>query len=268
MSNAVWLADVLRDAGLTIHPLAGWETRGRRGGLDPKGYLFHHTVSSPTKSDTAQDRTLGIDGRRDLPAPLCNISTNRDGSVSIIAAGRANHAGTGVWNGVSGNKFFIGDEMKNLANGGKDMKVFEPWSAVQLESARRAATAILIHIGASADMLAGHREYATPPGRKKDPHTLDMNHERALVAALMTGTLRPTQEDDMWQYLTVGEKLVTHAWNQGWLEPKTQETLDFFIKAVRSGDIKDPTWPDFENFRVAVTNGIALSAGNTGLGDL
>lgn len=71
------------------------------------------------------------------------------------------------------------------------------------------------------------------------------------------------EKDDMWQYLTVGEELVQHAFDQGWLEPKTQTTLDFFIAAVRSGEINEPTWPDFRNFRVAVTNGIALSAGRT-----
>jgi len=56
---------------------------------------------------------------------------------------------------------------------------------------------------------------------------------------------------------------VQHAWDQGWLQPKTQATLDFFLAAVTSGEINDPTWGDFRNFRVAVTNGIALSAGRT-----
>ncbi len=78
---------------------------------------------------------------------------------------------------------------------------------------------------------------------------------------MLLATVKDVEEDDMWLYLTVGENLVEHAWNQGWLQPKTQKTLDFFVAAVRSGDINEPTWPDFRNFRVAVTNGIALSAG-------
>jgi hypothetical protein len=79
---------------------------------------------------------------------------------------------------------------------------------------------------------------------------------------VMAGTVKAEEEeDDMWQYLTVGEDLVQHAWDQGWLKPKTQATLDFFIAAVRSGEINEPTWGDFRNFRVAVTNGIALGVG-------
>lgn len=88
----------------------------------------------------------------------------------------------------------------------------------------------------------------------------------ATLLTLMTDDTEQ-EEDDMWQYLTANEDLVQHAWNQGWLKPKTEATLEFFVAAVRSGDINEPTWPDFKNFRVAVTNGIALSAGRIGLDD-
>ena len=71
------------------------------------------------------------------------------------------------------------------------------------------------------------------------------------------------EEDDMWQYLTVDEALVRHAFEQGWLKPKTETTLNFFLDAVRSGEINNPEFGDFRNFRVAVTNGIALSAGKS-----
>jgi D-alanyl-D-alanine carboxypeptidase len=74
-------------------------------------------------------------------------------------------------------------------------------------------------------------------------------------------TSEEDEEDDMWQYLTVDESLVRHAFKQGWLEPKNESTLNFFLDAVKSGEINDPKFGDFRNFRVAVTNGIALSAG-------
>ena len=70
----------------------------------------------------------------------------------------------------------------------------------------------------------------------------------------------PEGEDDMWQFLTVNEELVRHAFAQGWLQPKTEKTLDFFLDAVKSGEINDPDFGDFRNFRVAVTNGVVLSA--------
>jgi hypothetical protein len=184
--RAVWLADILTDAGLTVRPYPGWETRGKND-LDPMGVMLHHTVTKPTTADVTVDKMLAVTGSSTTPAPLANYSTNRDGTISIIAAGTANHGGSGRWDGVSGNRYFFGDEMKNLGTSS------EPWPAVQLESARRAAAAILNHIGAPAQMLCGHKEYATPAGRKVDPHSLNMNMERDRVAALM----RPPEENLM-----------------------------------------------------------------------
>jgi peptidoglycan hydrolase-like protein with peptidoglycan-binding domain len=37
-------------------------------------------------------------------------------------------------------------------------------------------------------MCCGHREYALPAGRKRDPHTIDMDAFRGKVAAVMAGT--------------------------------------------------------------------------------
>lgn len=97
-----------------------------------------------------------------------------------------------------------------------------------------------------------------------DPEVAILSETTVTIVHTVLSDDSEERDNDMWQYLTVGEDLVRHAWNQGWLEPKTQVTLDFFIAAVRSGDINEPTWPDFRNFRVAVTNGIAMSAGNDG----
>jgi hypothetical protein len=180
--RATWLADVLADAGLKVKPYTGWETRGIDD-FAPRGVMLHHTVTKPTTSDAVVDRLLAITGSSKVKAPLCNYSTNRDGSVSIIAAGTANHGGVGRWNGVSGNRYWFGDEMKNLGTSA------EPWAPIQVESALRAAAAVLTHIGADASWMCGHKEYATPAGRKVDPHSLNMNSLRTVVAEL--------QEDDM-----------------------------------------------------------------------
>jgi hypothetical protein len=187
MARATWLVDVLEDAGLTVHPYPGWEKRGKTD-LDPVGVMWHHTVTKPSSPDIAVDKVLALTGSSTVPAPLANISTNRDGSVSVIAAGTANHGGAGRWDGVSGNRYFLGDEMKNLGS-----KV-EPWPQVQLDAARHAAAAILTYIGAPAQMLCGHKEYATPAGRKVDPHSLDMDTERLTVAAIMEDDM-PTAEE-------------------------------------------------------------------------
>lgn len=178
--RALWLADVLRDAGLTIRPYPGWEVRGADS-FDPRGVILHHTVTPPSSPDSAIDKFLASGGNITTPPPLCNYSTNRDGSVSLIASGTANHGGTGNWKGVAGNRFFFGDEMKNYGTPSR-----EPWVPRQLDSARIAAAAVLTEIGRDASWVCGHKEYALPPGRKTDPHSLNMSTERALIAAIMT----------------------------------------------------------------------------------
>jgi hypothetical protein len=91
----------------------------------------------------------------------------------------------------------------------------------------------------------------------------ELGEQRHPFSISLDGPLATDEEEEgMWQYLTVNEELVRHAWNQGWLQPKTQATLDFFLEAMRNGTINDPSFGNFENFRVAVTNGIALSAGS------
>lgn len=180
MARALWLVDTLENAGLTVHPFKDWESRGQTT-FAPTGVMWHHTVTRPTTADPTIDHFLAITGSSTVAAPLCNYSTNRDGSVSVIAAGTANHGGTGVWKGISGNRYWFGDEMKNLGTSK------EPWPKIQLDAARTAAAAVLKHLGKPAGMLVAHKEYATPAGRKSDPHTLNMNAERLLVAQLIEG---------------------------------------------------------------------------------
>jgi N-acetylmuramoyl-L-alanine amidase len=203
--RATWLGDVLRDAGLTVRSYTGWETRGRND-FTPRGIILHHTVTKPTTPDLIIDKFLATTGSSTTPAPLCNYSTNRDGSISLIAAGTANHGGTGRWLGVTGNKNFFGDEMKNLGTPA------EPWNPKQLESARIAAAAIMAHLGFdNAAFVCGHKEYATPAGRKSDPHTLDMNAIRLIVTAKMNGV------DMAWEkpgdaVNTLADVKAVHAW--------------------------------------------------------
>jgi hypothetical protein len=191
MPRALWLADVLTDAGLVVRPYPGWETRGKTD-LDPRGVMLHHTVTKPTTADVVVDKILAVTGSSSTPAPLANYSTSRDGSVSIIAAGTANHGGDGNWNGLSGNKWWLGDEMKNLGTASS-----EPWGPKQLDAAYRAAAACLKHIGQDESWLMGHKEYATPPGRKTDPHTLNMNTVRATVKTIMEDAMTPEDKAEI-----------------------------------------------------------------------
>ena len=104
-----WLANVLENAGLKVAEQSGWQTRGRTDMGTVRGVMCHHTAGPKTGNMPS----LGIitNGRSDLPGPLSQLGLGRDGTIYIVAAGRANHAGAGNWQGVTtGNSSFIGVE--------------------------------------------------------------------------------------------------------------------------------------------------------------
>lgn len=168
-----WLADVLRDAGLQVDEQPGWKTSGRGPMAAVRGILCHHTGGS-TKGN-APSLALVRNGRADLPGPLSQLVLGRDGTFFVVAAGRCNHAGAGIWQGITaGNSSFIGIEAENAGTGA------DPWPVAQMDAYIAGCAAILRHLGLSAQMVAGHKEYATPPGRKIDP-TFNMAYFRTEV---------------------------------------------------------------------------------------
>lgn len=176
--SLIWLPDVLKAAGLKVALEDGWEDRGRGDVGHIFGVLCHHTA---TQSDGNMPtlKTL-IKGRSDLAGPLAQLGLARDGTYFVIAAGKCNHAGKGIWKGVvNGNTNFIGIEAENTG-----LKS-DPWPEVQMDAYRRGVAAILKHIGRGAEFCAGHKDYA--PGRKIDPD-FDMVAFRSSVAAIMSGT--------------------------------------------------------------------------------
>lgn len=104
-------------------------------------------------------------------------------------------------------------------------------------------------------------------GRFPDDNPPDAMHWQINVAqADCKNVTWDTGEGDveMWQYLNIDESLVRHAWNQGWLQPKTQATLDYFIGLIPELQKSVSANPDWLNFRRAVSNGIARTpAGGT-----
>jgi hypothetical protein len=175
----LWLPDVLRAAGLKVALVDGWETRGTENVGKTLGVICHHTATV----GGGNMPTLGllIKGRPDLKGPLCQLGLGRDGTYYVIAAGRANHAGPGSWNGiVTGNSSFIRIEAEN--SGRKD----DPWPDIQVDAYEQGVAAILAHIGRTAASCCGHKEYALPAGRKSDPD-IDMNVFRDRVAKILAG---------------------------------------------------------------------------------
>lgn len=175
-----WLPAVLKAAGLPVVILDGAEARGRDDGVDNPGVVWHHTVTGTNWTDAAVCNLLANKGNATTPPPLCNVGVGRDGTQYIVATGVANHAGAGGWNGVTGNRSMIGFEMFNLGTAA------EPWPLAQMDAVRRATAAILFHVKRSEAFLCGHKEWA--PARKSDPHSLDMNWERAYIKSILPGT--------------------------------------------------------------------------------
>lgn len=183
------LADVCRAAGLKVVEVDGWQTRGRpssTGGFDPVGVGCHHTATGPTTSDAAVVRLL-VNGRSDLPGPLCQLGLARDGTVYVIAAGRANHGGKAKASGTvaagDANRLYIGIEAFNDGRG-------EPWPRAQYDAYVRLAAALCQGVtGNSVQTVRGHKEWSVTG--KIDP-TFNMDTFRADVAAAMAPTAPKT----------------------------------------------------------------------------
>jgi len=182
--SLTWLPDVLKDAGLKVSLVPGWENRGLGDVGNIFGIICHHTaVRDPQKRNMPTLNSLR-NGRRAepglaaLPGPLAQLGLGRDGTYFVVAAGRAAHAGEGSFKGVSGNRRFIGIEAENEGTSN------DPWPDIQLAAYQRGVAAILKHLGKDASFCCGHKEYAN--GRKNDP-SLDMKNFRAAVETFMSG---------------------------------------------------------------------------------
>lgn len=186
------IADRLRAAGLSVVEVAGWRTRGSSA-FNPRGCVQHHTAGP--RAGNIPSLGILVNGRSDLPGPLCNIATARDNTIYVVAAGRANHAGSGGWRGLSGNSSVYGNERESSGTSA------EPWRPDQHEAAARADAALLRGRGIDAAMHCLHREWTS---RKPDVHSVTGDHMRALVRSFLTDHPKPPppppappQEDDL-----------------------------------------------------------------------
>jgi peptidoglycan hydrolase-like protein with peptidoglycan-binding domain len=186
-ARLLWLPDTLRAAGLRVAMCDGWETRGGDPPGPMAGVMLHHTAGPKTGNMPS----LGVirDGRPDLKGPLSQLGLGRDGTYYVVASGKANHAGKGEWNGIgNGNQRMIGIEAENTGylSGPKA----DPWPDVQMDAYLRGVAAILLHLGLSPASCCGHKEYATPRGRKTDP-TFDLTRFRVDLSRHMGGAVAP-----------------------------------------------------------------------------
>jgi hypothetical protein len=184
----LWLVDVLRSAGLTVHEVDGWRTRGSAE-FNPHGIMCHETRGSRNSTDAGEIRVL-LNGSATAPPPIAQLYLSRTGHWHVVASGRCNHVRTG-WAGPFkgiGNTGLIGIEAQHALG--------EPYTNTQYGSYVRGVRAIRRHTGWA---IGGHKEHQ-PAGyghssTKTDP-SFNMDQFRRDVAAV------PAPEENIMPALT------------------------------------------------------------------
>lgn len=167
-------ADLMVSRGLTVLESSGWQSRGRPYSFNPTaGVIAHHTG---TEGDC--DNVL-INGRSDLPGPLCQWALHRDGKPVLIASGYANHAGESQ-PGAPSNSNGWGIE----ATGPVPVSAFGPSAFPNYDEYVIMVGCILEVQGWGTSKVFGHKESCSPSGRKIDP-SFDMDAFRSAIAAGM-----------------------------------------------------------------------------------
>lgn len=171
-----WLADAARLTGYPVVEVDGWRTRGHGGFRAVEGVGCHHTADGPGEYPSLR---IVRDGRSDLPGPLCNYGLGRSGTVYVVAAGVAWHAGASAWAGLRDlNDEFVGIEAESRGT-------VDDWTAAERDAYDRLCAAVCYYARRGADRVAGHKEICLPPGRKIDPAFMDMGAMRGRVAWLL-----------------------------------------------------------------------------------
>ncbi len=185
------LAPALRDWGLPVIEVNGWQWRGSST-FNPRGAVNHHTAGA--RRGSIPSLRILIEGRAGLPGPLCNVGQSRSSEynpkakyddVYLIAAGRANHAGRGGFRGLSGNSSVFGLEIEHVG-----IMAHEHWPERRQETAFRIHGAMHDVAGYGPEKVCQHEEWA--PTRKIDFVDANFDGFRYAVALYILAHHQPT----------------------------------------------------------------------------
>lgn len=187
-----WLADAARTTGYPVVEDAGWLTRGNRDSVRPdgsmsacEGVVGHHTAGPPTGNYPSL--RVVRSGRPGLVGLLSHLGLARDGTIYVIGAGHAYHAGTSAHAGFTNlNDKYVGIEAESVGDG--------TWTSRQLDCYPKLCGAVLKHIGQRSDRYASHRVAALPAGRKIDPAGITDTWMRERIDAFMGSGPAPAGE--------------------------------------------------------------------------
>ena len=215
------LATAVRKSGLPVVETQGWKSRGHGPFTVVETIVCHHTAG-PSSGNMP---SLGVvkDGRPGLSGPLCNLGLARDGTVYVVAAGIAWHAGV-VRSSAYQNTHAIGIEAEATGTG--------PWSSVQMDAYAKLCRALCDHYGIPVSRVLGHKEVCSPPGRKIDPN-FDMGAFRKRVE---NATAKPLEEPDMEPKQIAGAPVTLTEPDGKKLETTIQGALDDTRDRVLAGN--------------------------------
>lgn len=169
MADPIWLADELRRGGLRVVEHGDWKNIGHGDFGNIWGVMAHHTGGNSSANAIQNHPDLG----------LCSqIFLRRDGTVFVVGAGIAWHAGAGSYQGIArdnANAVTIGIEAENNGT--------EGWSAAQYWAYVKTCAVILNKLGKTSAHVIGHKEWAGAAQGKWDPGGIDMNKFRGDIAA-------------------------------------------------------------------------------------
>lgn len=173
------LADACRASGLKVVETKDWDVRGHAPFTHVETIVCHHTAG-PASGNMPSLKVV-TSGRPGLSGPLCNLALGRDGTVFVVAAGVAYHAGV-VGERAWDNWHAIGIEAEATGT--------SPWPEVQVDAYARLCAALCKHYNIPVSRVLGHKEVATPKGRKTDPN-FDMPDFRVRVGVVATTRKAP-----------------------------------------------------------------------------
>jgi hypothetical protein len=221
----------LRARGVVVHEWAGWQGRGNGQAEGYVGGLIHHTATAYGMAPAVL-----VNGRSDLPGPLCNFAGNHDGTLTVIAAGPANHAGAS--GGRSMGPLPVTSSFNRRVVG---LEIVYPGSSPMTPAQYRTACVwarVVADVcgGGNVDSVRAHAE--TSVTGKWDPgfapsRTIDMARFRRDAAGAGNGAdLTPDERDalyDIRQQLTGSRPVGQYA---GWasrVDPNVKLTVTDYV---------------------------------------
>ena len=136
------MADVLRDAGLTVIEYAGWKSRSNSTGAMRAnlGVIVHHSASGTGWTAQREADFLAVEHDS---APVGNLFLDRSGTWWTLAAGSTNTAGKGgPWTTSLGTVPLDGANSRTINIEAANNGTGEPWSPQMQDSYARGVAAL------------------------------------------------------------------------------------------------------------------------------